>query len=68
MTSRADLLASTEGSNDLEQLPDASPAVRELLDRWARGEATDGDLRFAEQRILAGEPVDQASPGAPRAA
>lgn len=67
VTDRADILAASEGSNDLEALPAASPPLRELLQRWARGEATDADLQTAEQRILAGEPVDAASPGAQRA-
>jgi len=65
VTDRADLLATTQGSNDLEQLPPASPDVQALLDQWARGEATEHDLRAAEAQILAGETV--ASPGAPSA-
>jgi hypothetical protein len=68
VTDRADLLAllaATQGSNDLEQLPPATPDVQALLDRWARGEATEQDLRAAEQQILAGQPV---APRAPRAA
>ena len=58
VTDRADLLAllaATQGSNDLEQLPPATPDVQALLDQWARGEATEQDLRAAEQQILTGE-------------
>jgi len=55
MTDRADLLARTQGSNDLEKLPAASPDVQALLDRWARRDATEVDLLAAEQQILAGE-------------
>lgn len=65
VTDRADLLAATQGSNDLEQLPPATPDVQALLDQWVRGEATEQDLRDAEQQILAGQPV---TPRAPRAA
>jgi hypothetical protein len=32
--------------------------MRALLDRWARGEASDDDLREAERRILAREQLD----------
>lgn len=62
---RLALLAATQGSNDLEQLPPATPDVQALLDQWARGEATEQDLRAAAQQILAGQPV---APRAPRAA
>jgi hypothetical protein len=57
MTDRARLLAMTEGSNDLEQLPAATVDVLTLLDRWARADATEDDLLAAERQILAGERV-----------
>lgn len=69
VTDRADLLATTQGSNDLEQLPPATPDVQAVLDQWARGQATEQDLRDAEAQILAGEPaVSPGAPSAPRAA
>jgi hypothetical protein len=34
----------------------------------AKGDATDDDLRDAERRILAGEPLEDTGPGTPRAA
>jgi hypothetical protein len=64
---RSELLAMAEGSNDLERLPAASPAVEDVLARWARSEASEQDLLDAEQRILAASPVDQADVSAPRA-
>jgi hypothetical protein len=72
VTERAQIVTSTAGSLALEGL-EAGPEVAALLDRWAAGEASDEDLREAERRVLAGEPLDDllapaAPPGAPRAA
>jgi predicted RNase H-like nuclease len=69
VTERGDLLSMAEGSIDLEGLPQASPEVRELLDRWAGGEASTQDLLDAEELILTRESASSGSaPGAPRAA
>jgi hypothetical protein len=69
---RGQAVANSAASLRLEGLR-SGPDVDELLDAWARGEVSDEDLREAERRILAGEPLDDllapaASPGAPRAA
>jgi hypothetical protein len=41
----------------LEGLEPTGP-VRELADLWIQGDATDDDLREAERRLLAGEPLE----------
>jgi hypothetical protein len=69
---RAQIVASSAGSLHLEGLR-SDPAVDQLLTAWARGEASEADLREAERRIVAGEPLDDllvpaASPAPPRAA
>jgi len=54
---RAQIAANVVGSLRLEGL-EATGAVRELADLWVRGDATDADLREAERRLLAGEPLE----------
>lgn len=41
----------------MEGLEPTGP-VRELADLWIQGDATDDDLREAERRLLAGEPLE----------
>jgi hypothetical protein len=72
MSERAEIIASVAGSLRLEGLQ-ASPHMRELLDRWARGEVSEATLREAERRVLARQPLDDliaapSSTGTPRAA
>lgn len=67
MIERRQQLDDALGSLALEGLQPGAP-TRELLDRWAAGDATDDDLRDAERRILAGEPLEDTGPGTPRAA
>jgi len=72
VTDRAQIVANSGASLRLEGLC-SSPEVDELLAAWARGGASDEDLREAERRILSGEPLDDlltrvARSGAPRAA
>lgn len=57
MTDRAQIAASVAGSLRLEGLEPTGP-VRELADLWVRGDATDADLREAERRLLAREPLE----------
>jgi len=54
---RAQIAANVVGSLRLEGLEPTGP-VRELADLWIRGDATDVDLREAERRLLAGEPLE----------
>jgi hypothetical protein len=54
---RAQIAASVAGSLRLEGLEPTGP-VRELADLWVRGEASDADLREAERRLLADEPLE----------
>ncbi len=54
---RAQAVASVAGSLRLEGLEPTGP-VRELADLWVRGDASDADLREAERRLLAGEPLE----------
>lgn len=54
---RAQIAANVAGSLRLEGLEPTGP-VRELADLWVRGDATDADLREAERRLLAGEPLE----------
>jgi hypothetical protein len=57
VTDRAQIAASVAGSLRLEGLEPTGP-VRELADLWVQGDATDADLREAERRLLAGEPLE----------
>jgi hypothetical protein len=54
---RAQIAASAAGSLRLEGLEATGP-VCELAKLWVRGDATDADLREAERRLLAGEPLE----------
>jgi hypothetical protein len=67
MIERRQQLDDALGSLALEGLQPSAP-TRELLERWAAGDATDDDLRDAERRVLAGEPLEDTGPGTPRAA
>lgn len=54
---RVQIAANVVGSLRLEGLEPTGP-VRELADLWVRGNASDADLREAERRLLAGEPLE----------
>lgn len=67
---RVQIAANVVGSLRLEGLEPTGP-VRELADLWVRGNASDADLREAERRLLAGEPLESlltsaAANGVPR--
>lgn len=67
---RVQIAANVVGSLRLEGLEPTGP-VRELADLWVQGNASDADLREAERRLLAGEPLESllisaATTGAPR--
>lgn len=57
MIDRAQIAANVAGSLRLEGLEPTGP-VRELADLWVRGDASDADLREAERRLFAGEPLE----------
>jgi hypothetical protein len=57
VTDRAQIASDVVGSLRLEGLEPTGP-VRELADLWIQGDATDDDLREAERRLLAGEPLE----------
>lgn len=67
---RVQIAANVVGSLRLEGLDPTGP-VRELADLWVLGNASNADLREAERRLLAGEPLDSlltsaAANGSPR--
>jgi len=54
---RAQIAANVAGSLRLEGHEPTGP-VRELADLWVRGDASDADLREADRRLFAGEPLE----------
>jgi len=68
VTDRAHAVAESAATLRLEGL-DAGPEVERLLQRWAAGKLSDEDLREAERRVLAREPLDDLlGPAAPAGA
>jgi hypothetical protein len=72
VANRVQIVGSSAASLLLEGLRSSS-GVDELLEAWARGDASDATLLEAERRILAGERLEGllvpgAPAGAPRAA
>jgi hypothetical protein len=57
VTDRAQIAANVAGSLRLEGLEPTGP-IRELADLWVRGDASNADLREAERRLFAGEPLE----------
>lgn len=66
MVDRAQIAASVADSLRLEGLEPTTSALA-LAEAWVCGEASDDDLREAERRILAAEPIDDL-PAPPAAA
>jgi Antitoxin VbhA len=52
MADRAQIVSSVDGSFALEGL-EVTPEVAELAAAWARGDATDEDLRVARRELVA---------------